>query len=147
MAAPTNTRPRAAVATKHRKRFIVIPLSTMSARLSADSKLSSCWSASTDQRIRPLAVSSSGFGVAMPAEGCILLRRLVNPASDIGHERGAFFRFGHAAHENHQNKRTGGVDDGCVVVELGELAGFMGDASARRKSCRNGFIEFLAREG
>lgn len=71
---------------------------------------------------------------------------LEEQVSDIGHEGGAVFEVGKATDKDREDERAGSVDDGGVVVNLGDFAGFVGDFGARRKAGGNPFIEFLALE-
>ena len=59
---------------------------------------------------------------------------LEEQAGDIGHHGGAVFDVGKAADKDHEDKRAESVDDGGIVVNLGDFAGFMGDFGTGRKA-------------
>src|ERR1700688_3670282 len=71
------------------------------------------------QRIAPLAViPPNAFDDAIDAEGCILLHGLINPARDVGHERGALFGLRQSAHQNHQDERARRGDTPAGIPSL-----------------------------
>ena len=73
-----------------------------------------------------------------------LLHGLEEQAGDIGHERGTIFDVGEAADKDHEDKRTGSENNGGIVVDLGDFAGFVGHFGSGRKAGGDPFVESLA---
>src|SRR5580704_10259778 len=72
------------------------------------------------------------------------LARLVEIARYIGDQRAALFEVSDSTHQHDDDKRPLGVDDSRIVMDLGDLAGFVRDANVLRHTCRDSFVEFLA---
>lgn len=72
-----------------------------------------------------------------------LLGGLIKFARDVGHQRRANLGVGDSSHENYQHKRPRRKYDRGVVMNLGDLAGFVGHADTRRQPSGNALVELL----
>jgi len=73
-----------------------------------------------------------------------LLGGLVNPAGDVGHKCRAVFQLRHARTRITKNKRPRTINNGCVMVDFGDVAGLMGYSRSRRQTGGNGIVELLS---
>jgi hypothetical protein len=72
----------------------------------------------------------------------VLLAEAVNIAADVSDQRAAYFEVGYSTNEDYQDKWAPGVNDSGVVVNFGEVVGFVGHA----RTGGDAFFEGLALE-
>src|SRR5580704_8408370 len=71
------------------------------------------------------------------------LSRLIEIARYIGDQRTALFEVSDSTHQHDDDERPVGVDDSCVVMDLGDLAGFVRDENVLWHAGGNALVEFL----
>src|SRR5579862_8361809 len=74
------------------------------------------------------------------------LARLVEVTSYVGYQGAALLEVCDSSHQDNDDEGPSGIDDSGVVVDPGDLAGFVRDANVLRHAGRDTFVEFLALE-
>ena len=84
------------------------------------------------ERPAPTLPASPGHPPHELSDGSVLLGDPVESAGDVGHEDGAIFLLCQTTNQNDENERSWGIHDGCIMMELVELPGLVGNQGACR---------------
>jgi len=79
-----------------------------------------------------------------PQHHARLLRRLVKRAGNVGNQCAALFKVLHPANQYDEHIGSRSENNGRVMVDFWQFAGFVGDLRFRGHSGWNAFVEFLA---